>query len=104
MEEAEVLQLYELSYPDLVLVSSNNVSLSAAEELDKLQSTSKAIMGSPRACGAQACYRSQASPTPPLSVVDLLPLARKLALLNPNHRKTILKDHKLGSDCAFEKP
>ncbi|KAH0978362.1 hypothetical protein GBA52_028081 [Prunus armeniaca] len=103
MEEAKVLQLYELSYPDLVLVSSNNVSLSSAEELDKLQSTSKAIM---EALGPVGPGLLSITGVPNAAALrrDLLPLARKLTLLNPNHRKTVLKDHKLGSDVPLKNP
>ncbi|KAH9785743.1 Fe2OG dioxygenase domain-containing protein [Citrus sinensis] len=35
---------------------------------------------------------------------NLLPLARKLALLNPDDRKRLLKEHHLGSDVSLKNP
>lgn len=90
MEAAEVLQLYELRYSDLVLVSSNEESLSSAGELERAESTSKAIMEALGPAGPGLLAITGVPKSASLRRA-LLPLARKLALLNPNHRKGILK-------------
>ncbi|PRQ26039.1 putative isopenicillin N synthase [Rosa chinensis] len=99
----EVLQLYELSYSDLLLVSSNDVSPPSPEELERVESTSKAIM---EALGPMGPGLLSITGVPNAAALrrNLLPLARKLALLEPNHRKLILKDHKLGSDVPLKNP
>ncbi|XP_004292581.1 PREDICTED: uncharacterized protein LOC101308545 [Fragaria vesca subsp. vesca] len=96
----EVLELYELSYSDLLLVSSNNVSL---EELERVELSSKAIM---EALGPMGPGLLSIIGVPKAAALrwNLLPLARKLALMDPNHRKLILKDHKLGSDVPLKNP
>ncbi|KAB2616135.1 hypothetical protein D8674_022723 [Pyrus ussuriensis x Pyrus communis] len=103
METAEVLQLYELRYSDLVLVSSNDESLSSAGELERAESTSKAIMEALGPAGPGLLAITGVPKSASLRRT-LLPLARKLALLNPNHRKGILKDHNLGSDVPLKNP
>lgn len=90
MEDAEVLQLYELSYSDLLLVSSTDISSPSPEEFERVESTSKAIM---EALGPMGPGLLSVTGVPKAADLrrNLLPRARKLALLNPNHRKLILK-------------
>ena len=83
----EVLELYELSYSDLLLVSSNNVSL---EELERVELSTKAIMESLGPMGP-GLLSITGVPNAAALRRNLLPLARKLALMDPNHRKLILK-------------
>ncbi|CAI9781196.1 unnamed protein product [Fraxinus pennsylvanica] len=96
----EILQLYELQYSDLILLSSNK-SQQSPEEIRRLETVSEIVM-------------QNLGPTGPglLSIVGvpkasilrqaLLPLARKLSLLNNDNRKLILKEHSLGSDVPLK--
>ncbi|XP_050363694.1 uncharacterized protein LOC126782480 [Argentina anserina] len=94
----EVLPLYELSYSDLLLVSSNDVS---PEEFGRVESTRKAIMDALGPIGPGLLSITEV-PNAAALRRNLLPLARKLALMEPNHRKLILKDHRLGSDVPLK--
>lgn len=93
MEEAEVLELYELHYSDLMLLSStitpSSLSL-AEEERESLKLISRDIM---EALGPTGPGLLSISGVPDASTLrrDLLPFARRLALLNPDDRKSILK-------------
>jgi hypothetical protein len=93
MEEAEVLELYELHYSDLMRLSStitpSSLSL-AEEERESLKLISRDIM---EALGPTGPGLLSISGVPDASTLrrDLLPLARRLALLNPDDRKSILK-------------
>lgn len=96
MEEAEILDLYELPYSDLVFLSSDYAKSSSmsTEELQRLDLTRKSIMESLGPMGPGL-----------LSVVDVpnaaalrrdLPLARDLSLLDAESRKRILKASNLS--------
>ncbi|KAK9945250.1 hypothetical protein M0R45_010775 [Rubus argutus] len=103
MEDTDVLHLFELNYSDLLLVSSTDGSSPSPEEFERVESTSKAIM---EALGPMGPGLLSITGVPNAADLrrNLLPLARKLALLDPNHRKLILKDHKLGSDVPLKNP
>lgn len=89
MEEAEVLELYEIHYLDLMLLSSTTSS-SLLEETDRLKLISRAVM---EALGPEGPGLLSISGVPEAFTLrrDLLPLARRLALLNPDDCKRILK-------------
>ncbi|CAL1383049.1 unnamed protein product [Linum trigynum] len=86
MEEGEVLELYELHYSDLMAMSSDltahpnqlnhDLSTPSPEERRRLETVRR----------------------------RLLPLARKLALLDNDQRKRILKECGLGSDVPLKNP
>ncbi|KAF5454999.1 hypothetical protein F2P56_024619 [Juglans regia] len=109
MEEAEVLELYEIQYSDLMLLSSTISSSSSSsssslfEETDRLKLISRGVM---EALGPPGPGLLSISGVPDASTLrqDLLPLARSLALLNPDERKRILKEHNLGSDVPLKNP
>ncbi|XP_059438358.1 uncharacterized protein LOC132171139 isoform X2 [Corylus avellana] len=106
MEEAEVLELYELQYSDLMLLSStitpSSLSL-AEEERESLKLICRDVM---EALGPTGPGLLSISGVPDASTLrrDLLPLAHRLALLNPDDRKRILKEHNLGSDVPLKNP
>jgi hypothetical protein len=88
MEEAEVIEeLYELQYSDLMLLSSS----SSEEENERQKSIiSREIM---EALGPTGPGLLSITGVPNVSSLrhHLLPLARNLALLSPDHRLRILK-------------
>ncbi|KAF9605068.1 hypothetical protein IFM89_013738 [Coptis chinensis] len=98
--EAEILEPYELHYTDLInLSSSSSSSSSKKEELERVDDVMQTlgplgpglltITGVPKAAELRGI---------------LLPLARKLALINNDDRKRILKEHGLGSDVSLKNP
>ncbi|CAA3029193.1 uncharacterized protein LOC111412373 [Olea europaea subsp. europaea] len=99
-ENPEILQLYELRYSDLILLSSNKLPPSP-EEIRRLETVSEIVMQNlgPTGPGLLSIVG-----VPKASVLRkaLLPLARKLSLLNNDDRKLILKEHNLGSDVALK--
>ncbi|KAI4349474.1 hypothetical protein L6164_010058 [Bauhinia variegata] len=103
MEDAEVLELYELNYSDIMILSSTNPSSSSPEELEKIELMTRTVMETlgPRGPGLLAI-----TGVPNASELreELLPLARKLALLDHESRKRILKEHNLGSDVPLKNP
>ncbi|KAG6703561.1 hypothetical protein I3842_07G090400 [Carya illinoinensis] len=104
MEEAEVLELYEIQYSDLMLLSSKiSSSSSLFEETDRLKLISRGIMEALGPAGPGLLSISGVLDASTLRR-DLLPLARRLALLNPDERKRILKEHNLGSDVPLKNP
>lgn len=90
MEEAEILELYELQYSDLILLSSAIASSTSPEELDKVESMTKTIMETlgPRGPGLLAIT---GVPNACKLREDFLPLARELTFLDHETRKRILK-------------
>ncbi|KAJ8899378.1 hypothetical protein K2173_018352 [Erythroxylum novogranatense] len=108
MEGAEVLELYELTYSDLILLSSpsngdestNNESIEEFERLETIRRRLMETLG-PKGPGLLSIT---AVPKASLLRRKLLPLARKLALLDPEQRKPLLKEHKLGSDVPLKNP
>ncbi|XP_010523684.1 PREDICTED: uncharacterized protein LOC104801985 isoform X2 [Tarenaya hassleriana] len=105
MEEAEILELYELSYMDLVLLSHPEKALSSSSPGDrkKHQLISRDVL---EALGPTGPGLLCITGVPRAAVLRhrLLPLARKLALLDPDTRKRILKEHHLGSDVPLKNP
>ncbi|GMI69345.1 hypothetical protein like AT3G63290 [Hibiscus trionum] len=102
MEGSEILQLYEIQYSDLMLLSSSpspppSSSSSCSHYLEKM------IMENfgPTGPGLLAVTNV---PDASLLRRKLLLLARKLALLSPEDRKRILRDHNLGSDVPLKNP
>lgn len=82
-EESQVLNLYDLRYSDLVLSSSSS------EEVDRLDSVRREVM---EAVGPTGPGLLAISGVPNASVLRRhLPVARKLAFLDADHRKRILK-------------
>ncbi|KAG6647575.1 hypothetical protein CIPAW_07G088100 [Carya illinoinensis] len=105
MEEAEVLELYEIQYSDLMLLSSTISSSSSSlfEETDRLKLISRGIMEALGPAGPGLLSIRGVLDASTLRR-ELLPLARRLALLNPDERKRILKEHNLGSDVPLKNP
>ncbi|EXB64215.1 hypothetical protein L484_002348 [Morus notabilis] len=100
--EAEILDLYELPYSDLVFLSSDYAKSSSmsTEELQRLDLTRRSIMEALGPMGPGL-----------LSVVDVpnaaalrrdLPLARDLSLLDAESRKRILKAKRKVSSFAMQ--
>ncbi|KDP21412.1 hypothetical protein JCGZ_21883 [Jatropha curcas] len=112
MDEIEVLELYEIHYSDLLLLSSSsashnrkNVSLSLPEEeLERLKAIRKAIIENlgPKGPGLLSIIGVPRDAS--LLRRNLLPLARNLALLDHERRKRVLKEHTLGSDVPLKNP
>ncbi|KAF3436257.1 hypothetical protein FNV43_RR23349 [Rhamnella rubrinervis] len=102
-EDVEVVDLYDLRYSDLVLLSSGQVaSSSSSEELDRLDLVRRQIM---EALGPAGPGLLAISGVPNASALRRhLPLARKLTFLDADHRKRILKGHNLGSDVPLKNP
>ncbi|KAL8530507.1 hypothetical protein ACS0TY_007517 [Phlomoides rotata] len=96
----EILELYELQYSDLMaLLSDQNPA--SYEEIQRLESISKAIMQNLGRHGP-GLLSINGFPVARSITQNLLPVARKLALLNNEDRTRILKDHKLGSDVPLK--
>nr|POF06493.1 hypothetical protein CFP56_27904 [Quercus suber] len=96
-EETELIEeeeLYELHYSDLMLVSEQ---LSQSRQIGEIM---KAL--GPTGPGLLSIT---GVPKPTTSLRrHLLSLARNLALLSPDHRLRILKEHNLGSDVPLKNP
>ncbi|KAL3644904.1 hypothetical protein CASFOL_010084 [Castilleja foliolosa] len=98
--EDEILELYEVQYSDLVTLLSDQKP-ATIEETERLESVSKSILQNLGRDGP-GLLSVNGVPKAPTLAQTLLPLAQKLALLNNNDRKRILKDHNLGSDVALK--
>ncbi|CAN0898447.1 hypothetical protein LINGRAHAP2_LOCUS19710 [Linum grandiflorum] len=114
MEEPEVLELYELHYSDLMLLYSestvspdlrnNHVSTpSPDDERRRLEMVRRKVMETlgPHGPGLLSIT---GVPWSCLLRSRLLPLAQKLALLDNERRKLILKEHGLGTDVPMKNP
>ncbi|KAK8509931.1 hypothetical protein V6N13_093770 [Hibiscus sabdariffa] len=97
MEGSEILQLYEIQYSDLMLLSSSSSSSSCSHYQERMIMENLGPMGP----GLLAVTNV---PDASLLRRKLLPLARKLAILCPEDRKRILRDHNLGSDVPLKNP
>ncbi|KAL8142550.1 hypothetical protein V2J09_015582 [Rumex salicifolius] len=97
----EILEPYELSYSDLITLSSDEISLPSVDEIRRLEIVSGAVMEN---LGPNGPGLLTITGVPGASALrkTLLPLARKLALLPNDDRKRILKDHGLGSDVPLK--
>ncbi|KAJ6336039.1 hypothetical protein OIU78_012608 [Salix suchowensis] len=101
MEAAGVLELYELQYSDLLLLSSTSPLPEEGEE--RVERIKKTIM---ETLGPTGPGLLSITGVPKASILRqrLLPLARKLAILDHDRRKHILKEHNLGSDVPLKNP
>lgn len=92
MEEAEeALELYQLDYSDLLLLSSTTDSSSLSfDQIQRLQSITETVMENLGPTGP-GLIAIKSVPCASNLRRTLLPLARKLALLNNDDRKRILK-------------
>ncbi|KAK4558326.1 hypothetical protein RGQ29_007891 [Quercus rubra] len=102
-EERELIEeeeLYELHYSDLMLVSeqlsqsqSQSQSRQIGEIMKALGPTGPGLLSITGVPNSTASLRRH-----------LLSLARNLALLSPDHRLRIVKEHNLGSDVPLKNP
>ncbi|XP_019426580.1 PREDICTED: uncharacterized protein LOC109335007 isoform X2 [Lupinus angustifolius] len=89
----EVVEVYEVEYSELLQLSSSSNDEKMIETIiESLGPTGSGLIAITGVSYASN-LRSQ-----------LLPLARKLALLNPHTRNRILKEHNLGSDVPLKNP
>ncbi|CAI0434102.1 unnamed protein product [Linum tenue] len=113
MEEGEVLELYELHYSDLMAMSSDltahpnqlnhDLSTPSPEERRRLETVRRSVMETLGPTGS-GLLSITGVPNASLLRRRLLPLARKLALLDNDQRKRILKECGLGSDVPLKNP
>ncbi|XP_057474988.1 uncharacterized protein LOC130763063 [Actinidia eriantha] len=104
MEEGVgILEPYEVRFSDLMLLSSNKVSSPSfpSEEIERLESIARNVMEN---LGPSGPGLLTISGVPNASRLrrTLLPLARRLALLDVDDRKRVLKEHDLGSDVPLK--
>lgn len=95
MEQAEIIELFELPYSDLLLLSSDHVKSSpTTEELQRLDSVRRSVM---EALGPMGPGLLSVGDVPNAAALRRdLPLARDLALLDAERRKRILKASNLS--------
>lgn len=103
MAGAEILELYELPYSDLKLLCLDNTFSSSTEEIKRLETIKTSVMENLGPSGP-GLLSVTSVPNASIHRRNLLPLARKLALLNPDDRKRVLKEHHLGSDVSLKNP
>ncbi|CAN1232962.1 hypothetical protein LINPERPRIM_LOCUS3753 [Linum perenne] len=113
MEEPEVLELYELHYSDLMLLYSestanpnlpnDHVPTPSPDDRRRLEVVRRSVVETlgPNGPGLLSII---GVPKSHLLRSRLLPLAQKLALLDNEHRKLILKEHGLGTDVSMKNP
>lgn len=101
MEDAEVLELFELEHSDLILLSADEDMSSSSDYIERHRSISKRIMENLGPAGP-GLIAIKSVPGASQLRQSLLPLARKLALLHNDDRKRILKEHSLGSDVPLK--
>ncbi|CAN8280348.1 unnamed protein product [Cochlearia groenlandica] len=99
--EAEILEPYELSFSDLLLSSSS--SFSCQRDRNRCRWISRNVMEALGPTGPGLLCITGVLGSAFLRR-KLLPLARKLALLDPVKRNRILKEHHLGSDVPLKNP
>ncbi|XP_010468864.1 PREDICTED: uncharacterized protein LOC104748986 [Camelina sativa] len=100
MAETEILEPSQVSFSDLLHLSSR---FQSPRDRKRFQCISRTVMSALGPTGpgllcitgvlGSAVLRRQ-----------LLPMARKLALLDPDKRIRILKEHRLGSDVSLKNP
>lgn len=90
MAEAEILELYELPYSDLKLLCLDNTCSSSTEEIKRLETIRTSVMEN-LGPGGPGLLSITSVPNASIHRRNLLLLARKLALLNPDDRKRLLK-------------
>lgn len=92
MEDPEILELYEVRYSDFVLLSSDYINAPSsleAPELERLNLIQSNIMKTLGPMGSGLLAINGAPNVSSLS--QLLIVARKLALLDPDQRKRLFK-------------
>ncbi|KAK9137447.1 hypothetical protein Sjap_008041 [Stephania japonica] len=105
--EAEIIEPFELSFSDLELLSSYSSTVQSSlsgEEIQRLDSISRAVM---ETLGPSGPGLLLVSPVPKAAADlrrSLLPLARNLALLGDVDRRRVLKEHRLGTDVPLKNP
>ncbi|KAD3068608.1 hypothetical protein R6Q59_017370 [Mikania micrantha] len=101
-EEGETLELYNLHYSDLMALSPSVHQLPTVYENSKyLESVMSTIIKNLGPLGPGLLAITGVPNASDLRR-GLLPMARKLALLNNDDRKRVLKDHGLGSDVPLK--
>ncbi|XP_051141566.1 uncharacterized protein LOC127258674 isoform X2 [Andrographis paniculata] len=98
----EIFDLYKLQYSDLMALLSGQPPEST-EETERLRLISDSVMQNLGRSGAGLLSVGGVPKAEALRRA-LLPTARKLALLNNDDRKRILKEHNLGSDVPLKNP
>lgn len=97
-----MLELYQLDYSDLMLLSSaKDSSSSSFQQIQRLQSITQTVMENLGPTGP-GLIAIKSVPVASSLRRSLLPLSRKLALLNYEDQKRILKEHNLGSDVPLK--
>ncbi|KAL6500518.1 hypothetical protein OROHE_025884 [Orobanche hederae] len=96
----EILELYELQHSDLMTLLSDQKP-ATIDEAVRLDLISKSIMQNLGPDGP-GLISIDGVPKSRILGQNLLPMARKLSLLNSDDRKKILKDHNLGSDVPLK--
>ncbi|KAK1297136.1 hypothetical protein QJS10_CPB15g01858 [Acorus calamus] len=101
--ESEVIEPFELHHSDLLLLSSPSSSPSGPGEIEWLESVSRAVMKAlgPSGPGLLAITGVERALELRRS---LLSLSRRLALLDNDDRRRVLKDHGLGTDVSLKNP
>ncbi|VFQ83777.1 unnamed protein product [Cuscuta campestris] len=96
----DAMELYELTYSDLLLFTANEV-VESADESQRMESVGRMVVETlgPNGPGLLAVTEVPGAAT---FRRNLLPLSRKLALLNNEDRKKLLKEHELGSDVPLK--
>ncbi|KAG2325341.1 hypothetical protein Bca52824_008069 [Brassica carinata] len=88
--EAEILEPYQLSFSDLL--DRKRCQLISRHVMEALGPNGPGLLCITGVLGSALLRRK------------LLPMARKLALLDPDKRNRILKEHHLGSDVPLKNP
>ncbi|XP_074571959.1 uncharacterized protein LOC141828430 [Curcuma longa] len=99
---ASILEPLEICFSDLQLMSSHPPRLSPAE-LSRIESLTAAVMQALGPSGPGLLVINGVPRAPGLRR-DLLPLARKIALLGRKDRARVLQEHGLGSDVPLKNP
>lgn len=103
-EEVVILEPYELRFSDLMMLTSDKApppSLPSSDEIQRLESISRSVMETLGPTGP-GLITITGVPNASRLRRTLLPLARRLALLNASDRKRLLKEHGLGSDVPVK--
>ncbi|KAK1309961.1 hypothetical protein QJS10_CPA08g00307 [Acorus calamus] len=101
--ESEVLEPFELNHSDLLLLSLPSSSPSGPGEIERLESVSRAAMKALGSSGPGLLAITGVERASELRR-SLLSLSRRLALLDNDDRRRVLKDHGLGTDVSLKNP
>ncbi|KAL6978563.1 hypothetical protein U1Q18_020231 [Sarracenia purpurea var. burkii] len=102
-EEVEILKPFEVQFSDLMLLSSDEILSPSfpSEESERLESIARSVMEN-LGPGGPGLLTIAGVPGASRLRRTLLPLARRLALLDTDDRKRVLKEHNLGSDVPLK--